>query len=514
MDPLYQIFTFSEDNLATALSSKIAPEKVKERLHFFYLRKYLSKEKGIGAETIIIEKEYISKAFITDYSNYYATCFQDYERKCSRIHFFDVKISEEVFQKELLDSKSRFLSDHYLGYVVVKPLPDSILGPTLLGTYKKRKDDHARFYPVSREYKVNLFGKELLIETLPYQEQDTVVSACASVAVWSAFHQTSWLFRTNLPSPSEITKLAGNLFINYGRTYPNSGLDLTQICRAIDAVGLVSELRSSPKFEQDINLATRIIYSYLKACIPVLLLIKEDPKSRDGHAITVTGYSEPKKKESEESKKPKPEISLLADRIDKFYIHDDQLGPFAKYTFSGQTALLKHTWDDNGTEKTESAWIHAAIIPLYPKIRIKYEDVFETTAIIDRIFYEVDLFLFELEWDIFLIESNKYKKELLESELDENLKKQKIIRNYPKYIWIARAQFEDVPLFDFVFDSTDIPTGPYCIDFILHEPVLSEYLFEIFDDARDIFIDDVDGPRLGNRTFDLIMQQLTPAQGR
>ncbi len=114
----------------------------------------------------------------------------------------------------------------------------------------------------------------------------------------------------------------------------------------------------------------------------------------------------------------------------------------------------------------------------------------------------------ELEWDIFLIESNKYKKELRNSALTEDLKKQKLLCNYPKYVWIARAQFEDLVLFDFIFDSTDIPTGYHCIDFILYEPVLAKYLRELFDDSREILIDDIDGPKLGTNVFNLIMKQL------
>lgn len=528
-EPLYEIRAFNDESLAYALSSDITPERVKDRLHFFYLRKYFSEEKGIGAKTLVIENDYISKAYITDYSNYYATCFQHYERKCKRVHFFGNEFSSEIFEKELLDNESKVLNDeHYLGYIVVKPLPDSILGPTLLKTYLKRKDKQRRYYPACHEYKVNLFGKELRLETLPYQEQDTVVSACASVAVWSTFHQTSWLFKTHLPSPSEITKLAGNHFINYGRTYPNEGLDITQICKAIDSVGLVSELRHSPNFEDDINLATRIIYAYLKANIPVILLIKDGkdeyepainttecpeavPKKKaskgNGHAITVAGYSEPGLLKKEDFP-PKRQISLVADRIDVFYTHDDQLGPFSKYTFSGNTALLKHTWVD-GNEITEPVWIHSVIIPLYPKIRIKYEDVLECISLFDIILYELNVFEFELEWDIYLTESNKYKAEILNTGLDVLVKKRKAFASLPKYIWIARAQVKGKPIFDFIIDATDIPTGNFCIDFLLHDPAFRTYLLAVMNDAKDTFIDEPDGPKLGKDAFNKIISELS-----
>ena len=509
MKQRYEILKFDDDNLARALKSEVSEERIKERRHYLYLKKYLGEEKGIKAKTILIEKEYVSKAYITDYSNYYATCFQHYDQRCKRVHFFNADFGDEVFLKDILDPKSQFLNDHYLGYIVIKPLPERFIGTTLLATYNKRVDDHLRFYPSCHIYHVNLFGKDLSIETLPFQEQDTVVSACASVAIWSAFHQTSWLFKTNLPSPSEITKQAGNLFINSGRTYPNSGLDLYQIGKAIDSVGLVSEIRASVIFDQDINLATRIIYAYLKANIPVLLLIKETQESIDGHAVTIVGYSEPKPIVAQEHKDPVQEITLLADRIDKFYIHDDQLGPFAKYTFSGNTALQKHTWSDEGEEREESAWIHAVVIPLYPKIRIKYEDVFETISTIDIIFFSLKVFSVEMEWDIYLIESNKFKKELADSDLDVSIKKRKAFSNFPKYIWIARAKLNDKPIFDFIFDSTDIPSGHYCIDFVLHDPASGKYLLYVLNEASSYFIDDPDGPRLGKKVFDMLKLEVS-----
>lgn len=500
----FKILSFNDANLAESLSINISREQILERDHYRYLKNYLGQTDGIDAKTILIEEKYISKAYLTDYSNYYATCFQRYERECRRVHFFDIEFDEETFKRELLNPDSDFLQKHYLGYIVVKPLPDSVIGPTLLVTYERKQDEENRHFPACRTYKINLFGKELIVRTLAYQEQDTVVSACASVAIWSAFHKTCSLFRTTLPSPSEITKLAGNLFINYGRTYPNQGLDLTQVCRAIDSIGLVSEVRSSSKFNGDIYLASRIIYAYLRAQIPVLLLIKYEEDSKQGHAITVTGYSEPRPRDE----KPLEEISLVADRIDKFYIHDDQLGPFASYTFSGQTALKTYVEGENGSKDDISAWIHAAVIPLYPKIRLKYEDVFDTISNIDTLFYELNFFSFELEWDIYLYESNKYKSDLISSNFDESVKSRKLLTNFPRYIWIGRAQVNGQPIFDFLFDATDIPSGHNCIDFVLHDQSLKKFMLPVFEQYSKIFIEDADGPKLGQKAFDLIKQQL------
>jgi len=495
---IYDVKEYTEDNLAIEFSFKISKSKVKEKYHYGYLCEYLNESEGIGAKTIVIEKRYVSKAYFSDYSNYYSTCFQDYDRFCKRLHFFNKKFDKDFFVKELLNNKSDFLNRSYLGYVVVKPLPDSIIGPTLLKTYDSRLEKK-RFYNSIRKYNVNLFGLELKLESLAFQEQDTVVSACASTAIWSAFHMTSKLFQTPLPSPSEITKSGGNLYFNTGRTFPNQGLDLNQICKAIEQVGLVSELRNSSLYTSEMTRSKRFIYAYNKAGIPVLLFIKL--KDREHHLVTINGYSE-ETKELEKSEN----ISLKADRIERFYAHDDQIGPFARLGFINETAL-ETSWRDMNGENI-LARIHAIIVPIHPKVRISYDDVFKKINLIDRIFFK--FFNPELEWDIFLQESNKYKNSVLQNSNVSNRIKQKIcLSNLPKYLWIASAYVEGELIFDFVFDSTDISRGHFCIDFSLHDKLAAKQLEAIVTAFKSDFVDR--GVKMGSKMYGKLIKELTAA---
>ena len=500
MEPSYQILSYSDENLIKALTTSfVSEEKLVERNHFKYFQNYLSEDDGIGAKTILIELDYISKAYLIDYSNYYSTCFQDYGRKCKRVHFFDASFNKKKFEKELLDSTSNFLNDHYLGYIVIKPLMDSIIGPTLLKTYEERNDGKKRYYPGCRPYKVHLFGHEFEINSLAYQEQDTVVAACASVAIWSAFHKTSNLFDTQLPSPSEITKRAGNLFLNYGRTYPNPGLDIGQICKAIESVGLVSEVLFSRRFLSEIFLAKRLVYAYSRAGLPVLLFMIMD--DGNGHLITINGHSDVSIKRSKSK-----EMSLYADAIEKFYAHDDQIGPFARIKFLESDKVETSWWDDEGN--TMEGAIHSVTIPVYPKIRIKFQDVFDKVSLIDTILFQANLFQEEIEWDIYLTESNAYKNDILQGSYTPDIKQRIIFKHYPRYIWVARAMVKDSILFDFIYDSTDIATGHFGIDFILHEPLVQSYLKDNFKKFKSIYVDHRGGPKLGDKLYTAIMQEL------
>lgn len=501
MDSSYQILSYSDENLIKALTTPfVSEEKLVERNHFKYFQNYLGDKDGIRAKTILIELDYISKAYLIDYSNYYSTCFKDYGRKCKRVHFFNESFDEKKFEKELLSSKSDFLSKHYLGYIVIKPLPDSIIGPTILKTYdEERNDGKTRYYPGCRPYKVHLFGLELEIYSLAYQEQDTIVAACASVAIWSAFHKTCYLFDTNLPSPSEITKRAGNLFLNYGRTFPNPGLDIGQICKSIESVGLVSEVLFSKRFLSEIFLAKRLVYAYSKAGLPVLLFMMMD--DGNGHLITINGHSDI----SIERNRSK-EISLYADAIEKFYAHDDQIGPFARIKFLESDKVETSWWDDDGN--TMEGAIHSVIIPVYPKIRIKFQDVFEKISLIDTILFQSNLFLEEIEWNIYLSESNAYKNDILKGGFESAIKQRVIFKHYSRYIWVARAMVKDIILFDFIYDSTDIATGHFGIDFILHEPMVQSYLKDNFKKFKSIYVDHRRGPKLGEKLYQVIMEEL------
>ena len=140
--------------------------------HTHYFQSYFGHE-GIAAKTILIESHYIDKYFLDDYAGFYVRCFDHYVRVCSRLHFFKNEFSKTDFSKLLLDENSGFkienLKKNYLGFIVVKKLPITVIGRTCLDTYKATEAELRKF-PIKRDYKVNLFGIELEVETLAFQE--------------------------------------------------------------------------------------------------------------------------------------------------------------------------------------------------------------------------------------------------------------------------------------------------------------------------------------------------------
>lgn len=501
----FTIFDYSPDNLAICLSNELlSPDNVKSHNHFIYLCDYFdSTSDCMNAKVILLEHEYISRSYLSDYSTYYSLCYYNYPRKCKRLHFFSETFDPDTFLKALIDKDDQYQNiwNSYIGFIVAKPLPEAVIGPTILRTYNEDtgNPNSIRKFTAKYRYDINIFGKKITIDSLAYQEQDTVLSACATTALWSAFYRTSSLFHTNIPSPSEITKSAGTLYLTSGRVFPNHGLDLYQICKSIESIGLVSELRNNDRIKKDMQYFKAFVYSYLKVGLPVLLGINIE--NRGLHMVTLVGY-----RENKSIARPSKEISLLGEHIDKFYSHDDQIGPFSRLTCLSNN-LETSWWDPKDIKKKLKANVDAVIIPLHPKIRITFEDIYSKVNYIDYFFYKAGFYKKDIIWDIFLDFSNSYKEEILNSSfIDDNLKKKIILKNMPKYIWRARALLNDIILMEVIFDATDIKRGFYGYDIHFYDSTLKTVLITLFNSRKDI--QDYFRENLGNDILELILNEL------
>ncbi|AMR27697.1 hypothetical protein A0257_11715 [Hymenobacter psoromatis] len=466
-----RLLPYSEAALAEVLENKwVDAATISQRQQFIFLKEYLGPSRdGLNAQTILVESPYVSQSYLTDYANYYAHCFAPYERYCKRVHFFALSFTQDELLAAL-PNEGHAIWAAYLGYVVVKPLPAPI-GATLLRPYTAGNQNQRR-YPVRRPYPVNLLGRKLTIETLIFQQQDTNVSACATTALWMAFHKTAFLFQTRLPSPYHITESAGNLFHNNGRNFPNRGLDTYQILNAIESVGLVSEYRNytvptteavaSGEATRQLQQAKAFIYAYLRMGLPVLLFIEF---VGGGHLITATGYREPQPDHLYAGS-----TALLSDGIERMYVHDDGIGPYSRLGFNDGEGHLETSWPLNGDwNQREPAALTAVAVPIVPDVRIQYEQVYEQAAVFNQLLIVLCQGIFPdeqlpLVWDIYLSYSNEYKADQLRSLPGSLAQAQRIAsRLLPKYVWVASVRRAGSLLLEMIFDATDLHTGFYCL---------------------------------------------------
>jgi hypothetical protein len=342
-------------------------------------------------------------------------------------------------------------------------------------------------------------------QTLAYQEQDTVVAACATSALWSVFQGTGLLFQHAIPSPSKITEAATEQITDEYRTraFPSKGLDIIEMARAIKSVGL----EALPVSVSNEFVLKSTVYAYMRARIPLILgihLIDTAimPNEHMGkHAVAVTGYSLPG------AGAPIPfgasGFRLRANRIDRLYVHDDQVGPFARMIFDGQSvnlgqgniSSLSTSW--KGSDKrvgSGRAVPEVLIVPLYHKIRIPFGTIHDQILELDALLKSVCPTgqanaqnncppIQDIEWDIYLTDVGELKTEIANAlHLDAGIREYALLTSMPRYIWRASVYYGNDLMLDLLFDATDIEQGPYFILAIQHSIDLASYLQGVLSD--------------------------------
>ena len=444
--------------------------------------------KCLRARTIVIEPEYVDRDFLDDHADYYVRCFHPYRRYCARLHFFESQFDQHSFQRLLEGdpggpiTQTALQMNNYLGFIIVKPLPEAIIGRSCLKHYPP--DGGRRYFPTARTYSASLCGLKLEVETVAFQEQDTVAAACATSALWSAFHCTGRLFQHEIPTPISITRRATEKVPVYTRAVPSEGLALEQMAAAVRGVGLEPLLFN---VEVDPVLLPWLAYAYIKAKIPCLMICSlhdcssSSPDRLGLHAVTLTGFS---------LGRPNcPPVGgtgfpLRASRIDELYAHDDQVGPFARMVFDGcqrNSDSLSTSWRSPSSGRYDvRACPQSLLVPLYHKIRISYREVLDQIIDLDASIRALDkevkqsnrkMGWGEFEWDLYLCTANDFKASLFSEKagLSGPYRRSILERHLPRFLWLGKALSGNRPVLEFLFDATGIARGKYLIMTIAYD---------------------------------------------
>jgi hypothetical protein len=439
--------------------------------HAQYLDDYL---RDRGARTMVVETRYVDRDFLEDFAAYHVRCFVSYENTCSRLHFFSIDINRRQFDAVALRRRlSQDFQKAYLGFIVVKPLPHTVIGRTCLACYPPQGPGFTRSYPTTLSEGANLFGISLSVKSLPFQEQDRDVAACASSALWSVLNGTGQLFQHRTLSPVEITKAAALHTRMDNRDFPaGDGLTSNQIADAIRSVGLEPHAIGVEKP----HILRVSALAYLRAGIPCMLLGKLVRNSGQPneeligrHAVAIAGFAMPDG--SHGAQLPAPaRCRFKALSTDKIYCHDDQVGPFSRMIFDPNGLLT--SWPNQHGQiflKPETM-----IVPLYHKIRISAVSLIERIQVIDGI---LELFrangLLPLQeritWDIHLCTLNAFRTELAGSTVDDRNKRRLLFRNYPRFLWRIEAAAAGSSVFEALLDATDLLQGQHMVDVVPHD---------------------------------------------
>lgn len=445
---------------------------VYNKIQIDYVYRYL---KDIKCKSVLLEPVYIDKDYLEDYKQYYVKGFNNKGYKTSRLHFFSTELSHKILDRYLEDGISsdelKILQETYLGFMVIKPLPKTFIGKTCLKPYDSliNSDDKKC---ITREYCVDLFGIPLKVESIAFQEQDMVVAAYSTTAVWSSLHALNYCDIRTIPSCSEITINAINHINNSHNSFPNTSLTTKQMLRSIDVEKIKHHLF---KVEQLNNESFHdIVKIHIDSKIPLLLRgsiygITENNKytRKNDYTITILGYKERNKSKA-------------------IYIHDDRLGPFVRARYKKVDIESKFSWglivqekdDQTRWMAPQEVFIPDILISITPKkVRLSCGLAMNTCNLMRLIYLkmlEIEISnkesLPKLDFSMQLKEISDIRENFLSYDFSKSndieavhsCKKNRIdflTQSYARYHWIASFKLNNEDAFDILFDATDIPQG-------------------------------------------------------
>lgn len=353
----YLITSFEEATLAALIHEPYGYDhadifdKPQIKYIYNYLKSFMPKpetgKKTVGS--ILLEHQYIDRDFLEDYSRFYVGRFGNDGYKCARLHFFNRELTHKqldallagdadvVFADEP-ETKLTFeqLQEHYLGFMVIKPLTRTFVGKTCL---RVSGDRGAGKKKIDKRYDVNLFGLRLKVDSIAFQEQDKVVAACATTAIWTALHGLPGRGVKDIKSCSEITTAALNFVDGSSNGFPNKELSNKQIQRTLDVEGLRYHNSNLKKSSQEFF--REYLVAHIDSDLPVILTgtvygLKPNESGeyvKAGHAITALGYD-------------------FRGSANWVYVHDDRLGPYAR----GEMVMLDDLLKDSTPEEAKGRW--------------------------------------------------------------------------------------------------------------------------------------------------------------
>lgn len=318
-----------------------------------YLRCYFA---GLNAASVLEEPFYFDRDYLSEFQAFYGVSAREYPNRCKRLHFFSERLTRErVVAAACGDPQAQAdLQRTYLGFVVVRPIPAAPLGRTVACWYPDADAfTTPRVVTPAREYRCNIAGFTLKVRGLAWQQQDSAVGACATVALWSMLHSSAFDDTHAIPTTADITRFAHRTASLGSRVFPSNGLSLHQMLEAIKEAGLAPvvlegdiKAPGEPMFTRE-RFASSCA-SLIRSGYPVILV---GSQGGGGHAICAVGF-----RESAASLPSSGAIELQDAKVQRLYVHDDNIGPNARFEITdsqGAVALARaapkqwgHAWPD------------------------------------------------------------------------------------------------------------------------------------------------------------------------
>lgn len=303
-----------------------------------YLRSYLA---DLDAKTVLVEPAYFDRDYLSEFAAFYCTSAAGYPNVCRRLHYFSQQVDRNAFERAVSgDAGERErLTSSYLGFIVLRPIPKTPIGRTVLCWYPDAAPQLPRVVEPSRKYVCNVAGLALQVRGLAWQQQDAGVGACATVALWSMLQSSAFDDRHVVPTTADVTRAAHAPGMSAFRAFPSKGLGFGQLIATLRDSGFAPlVIPGDRNGAGDLEQFTREHFSASLAALirsgyPVLIagmLVKPRPAGGydeiGRHAVCAVGFRQAS------SMPPTPgDLDFEDAGTEYIYLHDDNLGPAARF---------------------------------------------------------------------------------------------------------------------------------------------------------------------------------------
>jgi hypothetical protein len=433
------------------------------------LRRIFEIAQAHGVTTIVKEPRYIDADWRSQLAHFYNGNFRRFPSVCHRLHFFAGSVPADL---EDLGA----LQEFYRGYTVLRPLPISPVGRTMLMA-PPEMDDAVRCESIEE---VDLFGWPLHIRAMPFISQDTQYHRCAHAAIWMVLRHAHLTHGLPKRLPSDIHEAATGGVMT-GRQLPSDGVSAYQMMCAMTVLGLSpaqKPLAGTPEENEAAGLLRlhAMICRYVNSSLPPIVI-------SDTHAWVIAGYA---RRGSTED----PRIHL--------WRHDDAAGPYIE---------VPDPW--NEAEEAHRPWL-SVYLPLLPKAFVDAERAelvgknfvkqFTNSGLVEgTTFATAEARGDEFEgptYRTYLVPSTRFKRDLTRRGVPERLAAAVRLSPMPRFVWVIevvdrrlRNEGEPDVLGEVVLDATLTQFEP------LNDPA-SVLLFHVDDVALLTGVDQAPALRL------------------
>lgn len=197
-----------------------------------YLRWYLA---DLSAKTVLVEPAYFDRDYLSEFAAFYCTSAAGYPNVCERAHYFAADVDRASLERAVAGDEAECdrLQSAYLGFIVLRPIPVTPIGRTVLKAYVDRTPLLPRVVEPFRRYQANVAGLEFEVDGIAWQQQDAAVGACATIALWSMLHSSAFDDRHVVPTTADVTRTAHGAGLSAQRAFPSRGLNFGQLVATI-----------------------------------------------------------------------------------------------------------------------------------------------------------------------------------------------------------------------------------------------------------------------------------------